>query len=89
MSKEYNVLKTEGNNNGQLGAPLTVLRLKNHTAMVIELGMNQLGEISTLTQIVKPTVAVITNIGTAHIGLLRLKRKHFKSKIRNLRRTNP
>ncbi len=82
MSKEYNVLKTEGNYNSQLGVALTVLRLrKEHTAMVIELGMSELGEISRLTNIVKPTVAVITNVGTAHIGILGSRENILKAKL--------
>lgn len=81
MSKEYNVLKTEGNYNSQLGVALTVLRLKNHTAMVIEMGMSNLGEISRLTEIVKPTVAIITNIGTAHIGILGSRENILKAKL--------
>lgn len=82
MSKEYNVLKTEGNYNSQLGAALTVLRLKKqHTAMVIELGMSNLGEISRLTDIAKPTVAVITNVGTAHIGILGSRENILKAKL--------
>lgn len=81
MSKEYKVLKTEGNYNNQLGVPLTILRLKDHTAMVVEMGMNHLGEISILTQIANPTVAVITNIGTAHIGLLGSRNNILKAKL--------
>lgn len=81
MSKEFNVLKTEGNYNSQLGVALTVLRLKNHTAMVVELGMSELGEISRLTDIVKPTVAVITNIGTAHIGILGSRENILRAKL--------
>lgn len=81
MSKEFNVLKTEGNYNSQLGVALTVLRLKEHSAMVIELGMSNLGEISTLTDIVKPTVAVITNVGTAHIGILGSRENILKAKL--------
>lgn len=81
MSKEYNVLKTEENYNNQIGVPLTILRLKNHTAMVIEMGMSELGEISVLTNIVKPTVAVITNVGTAHIGNLGSRENILKAKL--------
>lgn len=70
VSKKYNTLKTEGNYNNHIGVPLTILRLKEHEAAVIEMGMNHLGEIRTLTKIAKPTIAVITNVGTAHIGNL-------------------
>ena len=86
LSKKYKVLKTVGNYNNEIGLPLTILSLKDEEIMVLEMGMNSFGEISVLTNIAKPDVAVITNIGTAHIGLLRIKRKYFKSKIRNLRR---
>lgn len=81
MSKKYDVLKTEGNYNSQLGAALTVLRLKEHTAMVIELGMSSLGEISRLTAVARPTVAVITNVGTAHIGDLGSRENILKAKL--------
>lgn len=81
MSKKYNVLKTLGNYNNQIGLPLTVLRLKDENAMVVEMGMNQKGEISKLTKIAKPTVAVITNVGTAHIGNLGSRENILKAKL--------
>ncbi len=81
MSKKYNTLKTLGNYNNQIGLPLTILRLKNHEVMVIEMGMNQKGEISNLTKIAKPTVAVITNVGTAHIGNLGSRENILKAKL--------
>lgn len=63
------VCYTQGNYNNHLGAPLTLLRMKpEHRFAVIELGTNHPGEIDYLTKIVKPTVAVITNIREAHIG---------------------
>ena len=73
LSKKFNVLKTEGNYNNHIGLPLTVLGLKEeHTAAVFEMGMNNAGEISVLTDIGRPTICVFTNIGTAHIGNLRI-----------------
>ncbi len=86
LSQKYKVLKTQGNYNNEIGLPLTILSLKKEEAMVLEMGMSSLGEISLLTRIAKPDVAVITNIGTAHIGILRFKRKYIKGKARNIRR---
>ena len=81
LSKKFNVLKTLGNLNSQIGMPLTVLGLKEHNAMVIEMGMNKRGEISNLTKIANPTVAVITNVGTAHIGNLGSRENILKAKL--------
>jgi UDP-N-acetylmuramoyl-tripeptide--D-alanyl-D-alanine ligase len=66
-----NVLATQGNLNNDIGMPMTLLKLRaEHTAAVIEMGMNHLGEIDYLTRIAQPAVAVINNAGTAHIGEL-------------------
>ena len=81
LSEKYNVLKTEGNFNNHIGLPLTLLKLKDHTAVVVEMGMNHFGEIRTLTNIAKPTVAVITNIGTSHIGNLGSRENILKAKL--------
>jgi len=81
MSKKYNTLKTIGNYNNHIGLPLTILGLKDHTAAVIEMGMNHLGEISKLTNIAKPTMSVITNVGTAHIGELGSRENILKAKL--------
>ncbi|MBO5999761.1 MAG: UDP-N-acetylmuramoyl-tripeptide--D-alanyl-D-alanine ligase, partial [Lachnospiraceae bacterium] len=76
-----NVLKTEGNFNNHIGLPATLLRLNaEHEAAVIEMGMNHKGEISYLTGIAKPTMAVITNIGDAHIGNLGSRENIFRAK---------
>jgi UDP-N-acetylmuramoyl-tripeptide--D-alanyl-D-alanine ligase len=62
------VLATEGNLNNDIGVPQMLLRLRaQHQYAVIEMGMNHVGEISYLTQLAKPDVAVITNAGAAHI----------------------
>ncbi len=63
--------RTEGNFNNQIGVPLTVLGLRpEHRAAVLELGMNHRGEIARLSEIVRPDIAVITNIGNSHIEYL-------------------
>lgn len=81
IKEQYSTLKTEGNYNNHIGVPLTILRLKDEKALVVEMGMNHLGEISTLTKIAKPTVAVITNVGTAHIGILGSRENILKAKL--------
>ena len=63
------VLATVGNLNNDIGVPITLLRLRDrHRYAVIEMGMNHPGEISYLTQLARPTVALVTNAGAAHIG---------------------
>lgn len=68
LSSSYQVLKSEGNFNNQLGLPLSLLRLNNsHQVAVLEMAMNHKGEIKTLTEIAPPDVAVITNINPVHL----------------------
>lgn len=63
------VLATEGNFNNDIGMPLTLLKLReHHKYAVIEMGMNHLGEISYLTNIARPDVALINNAHRAHVG---------------------
>ena len=81
ISTKYKTLKTEGNNNNNIGLPMTILKLKDHEALVVEMGMNHFGEISLLTKIAKPTIAVITNIGTSHIGNLGSRENILKAKL--------
>ncbi|MCI8397417.1 MAG: UDP-N-acetylmuramoyl-tripeptide--D-alanyl-D-alanine ligase [Clostridia bacterium] len=81
MSKKFKNLKTNGNYNNHIGVPLTILRLEDHTSAVIEMGMNHLGEISKVTKIAKPTMSVITNVGTAHIGNLGSRENILKAKM--------
>ena len=62
------VLATKGNLNNEIGVPQMLFLLREqHRYAVIEMGMNHLGEIAYLTQMAKPTVAVVTNAGEAHI----------------------
>lgn len=65
------VLSTEGNYNSDIGLPLTLLGLNpSHEIAVLEMGMNRIGEMALLAEIARPEVAVITNIGSAHVGML-------------------
>lgn len=81
LATKYKVLKTEGNNNNHIGLPFTILRLKDEEVMVLEMGMNHFGEISFLVDIASPTIGVITNIGTAHIGNLESRENIMKAKL--------
>ncbi|WP_110112014.1 UDP-N-acetylmuramoyl-tripeptide--D-alanyl-D-alanine ligase [Bacillus sp. CGMCC 1.16541] len=68
LSTTYKVLKTEGNFNNHIGLPLTLLRMKEDTEIaILEMGMSSRGEIEFLSQLAKPDVAVITNIGESHL----------------------
>ena len=81
VSQKYETLKTQGNSNNDIGLPFTIFNLKDHEAAVIEMGMNHFGEISKLTKIAKPTISVITNIGTSHIGNLGSRENILKAKL--------
>lgn len=68
LSQRYDTLKTQANFNNDIGTPLTLLGLApHHQAAVIETGMNHFGEIRCLGTMVRPDIAVITNVGDAHI----------------------
>ncbi|WP_105614966.1 UDP-N-acetylmuramoyl-tripeptide--D-alanyl-D-alanine ligase [Vallitalea okinawensis] len=68
LSGKYNVLKTLGNFNNDIGLPLTVFNIEeHHDIAVLEMGMNHFGEIELLSKIARPDYAVITNIGVSHI----------------------
>ena len=88
VSQEYKTLKTQGNNNNNIGLPFTMFKLKDEEAAVIEMGMNHFGEISYLTKIAKPTISVITNIGTSHIGNLGSRENILKAKLEILEGMN-
>lgn len=82
ISKSFNTLATDGNFNNEIGVPLTVFRMdSSYKKAVVEMGMSNLGEISRLTKIAKPQVAVITNIGTAHIGNLGSRENILRAKL--------
>ena len=67
--------------NNNIGMPMTILKIKDEECLVVEMGMNHFGEIRELTNIAKPNIAVITNIGTAHIGNLGSRENILKAKL--------
>lgn len=71
LGTKYNVLKTKGNMNSQIGLPLMMFYLEEDTQVaVIEMGMSEVGEMERLAAIARPDLAVMTNIGVSHIGQL-------------------
>jgi UDP-N-acetylmuramoyl-tripeptide--D-alanyl-D-alanine ligase len=69
MSTQGKVCATQGNQNNEIGVPLTLLGLsRDHSSAVIEMGARKLGDILYLGNYVRPTVAVLLNAGEAHIG---------------------
>ena len=85
LAEKYNLLKTEGIFNNEIGRPLTVLKIRDeHEVAVLEMGINHFGEMHRLSRIAKPDVCVITNIGQCHLeflidrdGVLRAKSEMF------------
>ncbi|MBP0979870.1 MAG: UDP-N-acetylmuramoyl-tripeptide--D-alanyl-D-alanine ligase, partial [Oscillospiraceae bacterium] len=82
LSQKYNVLKTSENLNNEIGVSKTILNLDDkHDVAVIEMGMCNFGEISELSEIIKPDIGVVTNIGVTHIEALKTKENIFKAKL--------
>jgi len=68
LGTQYPTNVTKGNFNNEIGLPLTMLNLNaNHRTLLLEMGMNHKGEISYLSRLAEPDIAVITNIGSAHL----------------------
>ena len=81
LGAKFRTLKTEGNFNNEIGTPLTLLRLtREHQAAVIETGMDRAGQIRYLGEMVKPDIAVITNVGDMHIEYLGSRENILKAK---------
>ncbi len=86
LSTKYRVLKTAGNFNNEIGLPLTVFRMTEEDEVaVLEMGISDFGEMSRLTAIARPDIAVITNIGQCHLeklgtrdGILKAKTEIFE-----------
>ena len=86
LSQKYNVLKTEGNFNNEIGLPLTIFKIREeHEVAVLEMGISDFGEMHRLAEMANPDVCVITNIGLCHLenlidrdGILRAKTESFE-----------
>lgn len=81
LAAKYRTYATSGNHNNHVGVPYTILHMPPETEIaVIEMGMNHAGEILHLSDIAEPDMAIITNIGTAHIGNLGSQENIFLAK---------
>lgn len=82
LSARYNVHKSKGNFNNEIGLPLSVLELDDmHEVAVFEMGMRGFDQINLLSKIVKPQIAIITNIGISHIEKLGSRQNILKAKL--------
>ena len=68
LAQRFQVLRSTGNLNTETGVPLTLLRVEpHHTALVLEMGMQQAGDIARLAALAKPSIGIVTNVGTVHM----------------------
>ena len=87
LAQKFNVQKTAGNFNNEVGVPLTLFTIdESHDVAVVEMGISDFGEMSRLSKIVKPDICVMTNIGPCHLenlkdldGVLKAKSEIFES----------
>lgn len=81
LSEKYNVLKTEGNFNNEIGVPLMILKIRQeHQIAVLEMGINHFGEMHNLSRMAKPDICVMTNIGQCHLEFLGTRDGILKAK---------
>ena len=86
LSQKYQVLKTDGNYNNEIGLPLTIFRIRGeHQVAVLEMGISDFGEMHRLAEMANPDICVITNIGLCHLenlgtreGILNAKTECFE-----------
>ncbi|MDO4489976.1 MAG: UDP-N-acetylmuramoyl-tripeptide--D-alanyl-D-alanine ligase [Lachnospiraceae bacterium] len=84
LSQKYSALKTEGNFNNELGLPLTIFRLRQEKMAVLEMGIDDFGQMHRMSKVARPDTCVMTNIGCCHLenlkdrdGILRAKSEIF------------
>lgn len=81
LKQKYNVLTTEKNYNSLIGVPIMALKIDKQDICVLEAGIDHFNEMELLSNVLKPDVCVITNIGTAHIGTFKTSENILKEKI--------
>lgn len=82
LSNTYTTYKTQGNLNNHIGMPLTILSMdESCEVLILEMGMNNLGEISFLSQLAQPDYAIITNIGDSHLEQLESQKNIAQAKM--------
>ena len=81
LAGRHRVCESERNHNNEIGVPMTVFRIgPEHTAAVIEMAMRGMGQLAYLADIVRPSIAIITNIGLSHIELLGTRERIAEAK---------
>jgi len=81
LETKFRVLKTEGNFNNEIGLPLTICRIRDdHQVAVVEMGISDFGEMHRLSDIAKPDIVVMTNIGQCHLEFLKDRDGVLKAK---------
>lgn len=81
LSQEKKTLTTEKNYNGSIGLPLMLLKISNQDVCILEAGIDTIGEMELLSNLLKPDIAVITKIGTSHIEFFKTQEKIFSEKM--------
>ncbi len=82
IGSELKISKTAGNHNSLIGMPLSMLETPSQVdAVVLEMGMNHIGEISKMSRVAEPDVAIITNIGTSHLEYLGTRENIARAKL--------
>ncbi|WP_028612101.1 UDP-N-acetylmuramoyl-tripeptide--D-alanyl-D-alanine ligase [Paenibacillus harenae] len=90
LGTQYKVYRTYGNLNGEYGLPLSILEVEEGTEVVVlEMGMNNKGEISILSKIAKPDIGIITMIGVSHLSTLGSREGIAQAKLEILDGLNP
>ncbi len=83
LSQGFDIMKTSGNKNSQIGMPMTMFDLQEQNEVaVIEMGMSEFGEMERLCDVARPNIAVMTNIGKAHIENLKTQQNIMSEKFK-------